>query len=1126
VLILLINKSLFGLLLFIGCLFPLQADWDVNTANGGGAESSASPATGEAPQDEDQSESSDSESDEDPAADDEFDPQVFSPIQFRSIGPALMSGRIADIAVDPTNPHIWYVAAGSGGVWKTTNSGTTWNPIFDNYGAYSIGCVTIDPNNPNNIWVGTGEDVAGRHVGYGDGVYFSNDGGQSFKNVGLKESEHIAKIVVQPGNSQVVYAACQGPLWTPGGQRGLYKSTDGGTSWQQVLALGEYTGVTDVVMHPSDPKVLYAATYEKHRTVWALLACGEESGIHKSTDGGNTWTELKNGIPSGPKGKIGLAISPQNPQVVYAGIELPQRQGGFFRSANGGVTFQKMSDYVGGGTGPHYYQEIWTDPHQAESVYHADVRLGRTDDGGATFESVSDRAKHVDNHAIAFHPSDPHFLLVGCDGGVYVSYDRCESYRFVSNLPLTQFYKVAVDYDYPFYHIIGGTQDNNTQYGPTATNRRQGIANRDWRIVIGGDGHDCAIDPEDPNIIYGESQQGFIRRYDRRTGQTVDIRPQPPQGDKNLRFNWDSPIELSFHDHKRLYFASNKLHRSDDRGNSWTTISPDLTRQQNRLTLPILGGYWSIDDGWDLDAMSQYNTITSIGESPLDEDLIYVGTDDGLIQVTEDGGETWREIDLISGLPEFAFVNDIKACRHDADTVFACFDNHKYGDYQPYVMKSTDRGKSWSMITEGVPDRHLCWRVIQDHEVPDLLFLATEFGVYATRNGGEKWFKFSNGLPVISVRDLEIQRRENDLVAATFGRSFYVLDDYSPLREATPEIFEKPFHLFAIKTAKLFPMADYLGGRRGSQGNGFFVADNPQFGAVLTYFNRDEYKTAEQKRKEKEKEAKQEGRQVPIPTVEDLVVEQSEQEPELVFSIRNADGDVVQRIQRPLSKGMHRISWDLRNQFGAYVLPGTYQVTVEKLHQGLLEELQEPVEFEVELVVEPTLPIADRADMNEYFRDVNELQRKISAAGTRLSEAEELLNKIQTAIERDDEPHYQLMQEAREHELKLNELSRKFNGQSNLEERVGLDGSPSLRQRIRNAGSAIRSFAEPTQTQRDSFAIAQKVFAELQPELSEFIDRELQEFVQRVQDAGIYGVPGSPVPDPGSLDPPMPAGDR
>lgn len=1044
-----------------------------------------------------------------------FDSGKLSALKFRSIGPALMSGRIADIAVDPVKPATWYVAAGSGNLWKTTNAGTTWTPIFDRYGSYSIGCVTIDPNNRNTIWVGTGENVAGRHVGFGDGVYVSHDAGRSFKNVGLPQSEHISKIVVHPRNPDVVYVASQGPAWSPGGERGLFKTTDGGKTWTNVLSKGPYTGVTDVVMHPANPNVLYAATYHKHRTVWALLGGGPESGIHKSTDGGQTWTELKSGLPGGDKGKIGLAISPQKHNVVYAGIELPGRTGGFYRSEDDGVTWTKMSDYVGGGTGPHYYQEIWCDPHRFDSIYHANVQLGRSDDGGRNFEYVGNSNKHVDNHAVAFHPTDPDFVIVGCDGGVYYTFDRCATWMYVDNLPLTQFYKVAVDYDYPFYHIVGGTQDNNTQYGPTSTNRRQGIANRDWRVVIGGDGHDCAIDPKDPDIIYGESQQGYLRRYDRKTGETVDIRPQPARGEEDLRFNWDSPIEISFHDNKRLYFGSRKLFRSDDRGDSWKAISPDLSRDQNRFELPMMGRVWSVDAAWDLYAMSEYNNITSIGESPLDENLIYVGTDDGLIQVTEDGGQNWRKIDLIDGVPKMAFVNDIKADHFDKDTVYVCLDNHKYGDYKPYVIRSTDRGQSWQLITEGIPDRHLVWRIIQDHEKPGLMFLGTEFGVYATINGGVNWFKFSSGLPVIPVRDLEIQRRENDLVAATFGRSFYVLDDYSALRELTPTTFkDKAFHLFAIPDAKQLPRADFLGGEKGSQGDSFFVASNPPYGAAFTYYNREGFKSLKAKRKEAEAKAREAGKDVPVPTAEQLEKEENEVAPELVFTIRDQSNQLVRTLTSSFSSGMNRINWDLRNEIFAYVAPGTYSVQVEKVHLGEGEILAEPTSFQVVACIDPAIPYEDRQQVNAFYEEVYLLQQKVRGANNALEEANERLDDYERAIQRDPKPHRELVRQLAQLRERSREINKLVASGSPQDERVGNRLKPSIGTRLSNARSSMFSLAGPTQTHRESLKIAQEMYAELYPELKKFVETEVKQFGDQVRAAGLGWISGQPIPEP------------
>jgi len=594
----------------------------------------------------------------------------FAGLKFRSIGPALMSGRIADIAIHPTDPSTWYVAVGSGGVWKTTNSGTTWKAIFDKQDSYSIGCVVLDPSNPEIVLVGTGENVGGRHVGFGDGIYKSSDGGSSWKNMGLEESQHISEIVVDPSDSNTVYAAAQGPLWSPGGERGLLKTTDGGRTWNNLLSDGEWTGVTDVVMDPRDPKVLYAATWQHHRTVAALIDGGPESGIHKTTDGGAGWTKLTKGLPEGNVGKIGLTISPQNPDVIYAVIELDNREGGTWRTADRGASWEKRSDAVTGGTGPHYYQEIEASPHAFDRIYLIDVRMQVSDDGGATFRRVKNKSKHVDNHALAFRPDDPDWLLAGTDGGLYESFDLAESWRFVANLPVTQFYKLAVDDSEPFYNVYGGTQDNNTQGGPTRTDNVNGISNADWFITLFADGHQPAVEPGNPNIVYSEWQQGNLVRTDRTTGGVVYIQPQPEPGDPSERFNWDAPILISPHSPTRLFFASQRVWRSDDRGDSWTPISADLTKNQDRILLPVMGRQWSSTAPWDLFAMSNYNTITSLAESPLQEGLLWAGTDDGLLQVSADGGDNWTAIPVgdLPGVPATAFVNDIKADLYERST--------------------------------------------------------------------------------------------------------------------------------------------------------------------------------------------------------------------------------------------------------------------------------------------------------------------------------------------------------------------------------------------------------------------------------------------------------------------------
>jgi photosystem II stability/assembly factor-like uncharacterized protein len=605
---------------------------------------------------------------------------TFSGLELRSIGPALKSGRIADIAIHPENNNIWYVAVGSGGVWKTLNSGTTWKPIFDGQKVYSIGCVSIDPNNPHTVWVGTGENVGGRHVGIGDGIYKSDDDGASWENMGLKKSQHISKILIHPENSDIIWVAAQGPLWNKGDERGLYKSADGGKTWKKTLGDDEWIGVTDIVMDPRKPDVLYAATWQRHRNVAAYMGGGPGSGIHKSTDGGETWEKLKKGLPSSNMGKIGLAISPQKPDIIYAAIELDRRTGGVYKSINRGASWQKQSSAVSGATGPHYYQELVASPHEFDKIFLLDVRIQMSEDGGKTFERINERSKHSDNHSIAFRDDDPEYMLVGTDGGIYETFDGSGTWRYISNLPVTQFYKVAVNDAKPFYHIFGGTQDNGSLSGPSQTDRREGITNADWSLVLGGDGHQPATEPGNPDIVYCESQQGYLARVDLTTGESVRIRPQPAEGEKLDRFNWDSPILVSPHSPTRIYFASQRVWRSDNRGDSWTAISGDLSRSQQRLTLPIMDQTWSWDATWDVDAMSQYNTITSLAESPLKEGLIYAGTDDGLIQVTEDGGANWRKIEVgkLPAVPETAFVNDIKADLYDENTVYIALDNHKF----------------------------------------------------------------------------------------------------------------------------------------------------------------------------------------------------------------------------------------------------------------------------------------------------------------------------------------------------------------------------------------------------------------------------------------------------------------
>ena len=756
---------------------------------------------------------------------------LYSGLKFRSVGPAFMSGRIADIAINPDNENEWYAAVGSGGVWKTVNAGTTWQPLTDNQSFYSTGSITIDPNNTNTIWLGTGENVGGRHVGVGKGVFLSLDGGKTWKNKGLNKSEHISKIIVNKKNSNNVFVASQGPLWSSGGDRGLYKSIDGGESWSLVLSVNKWTGVTDVVVDPRDENIMYAATWQRHRNVAAYMGGGPGTKLFKSTDGGDSWRQLKTGLPTGKLGKIGLAISEINPDVLYAAIELERRKGAVYRTSNGGESWKKMSDTVSGATGPHYYQELVASPHHFDKIYLMDVRVQVSDDGGKTFYRMNEGNKHSDNHSMTFKKNDPNYLLVGTDGGIYESFDDTKSWKYVNNLPLTQFYKLAVDDSYPFYNIYGGTQDNNTQGGPSRTFRSNGIANSDWFVLLGGDGHQPATEPGNPNIVYAQSQQGNLHRVDRTTGEAVFIKPYSGLNEDFERFNWDSPILVSSHNPKRLYFGSQRVWKSDDRGDSWTPISKDLTKNQERLELPIMGKQQSWDSAWDVYAMSTYNTITSLSESILDQNILYAGTDDGLIHSTKDGGSSWTSItvDKLPGVPDSSFVNDIKADLHNDQVAYVALDNHKFGDYSPYLYKTSNGGKSWKPIINGLPEDTFVWRIVQDHIDPNLLFLASEYGLYFSNNQGEKWIKFSTGLPTISVRDLVIQKRENDLVLATFGRGFYVLDDFSSLRKLNTSNSNEVI-LFDVKEALQY---NPIRSGTSSQGSSYYTSKNPPYGAIF-----------------------------------------------------------------------------------------------------------------------------------------------------------------------------------------------------------------------------------------------------------------------------------------------------
>ncbi|MGD8305367.1 MAG: glycosyl hydrolase [Ignavibacteria bacterium] len=1046
---------------------------------------------------------------------------TFDGLKFRSLGPAVTSGRVTDFAVNPDNIHEFYVAVASGNVWKTTNSGTTWEPVFDNYGSYSIGCVTIDPNNPHVVYVGTGENNSQRSVSWGDGIYRSEDGGKSFKNIGLKKSEHIAKIMIDPRDSKIIYVAAQGPLWGPGGQRGLYKSSDYGVTWDSVLYISENTGVTDVVMDPRDPDVLYAASYQRRRHVWVLLNGGPEGAIHKTTDGGKNWTKLTSGLPSGDLGRIGLAISPVNPDYVFAIIEAHGDKGGFFRTTNRGAAWEKTNPYKT--TSAQYYNEIFCDPKDVNKIYSIDTRSKVSTDGGFTFKNIGNEARHVDDHALWINPENTDHFLIGGDGGIYETFDGAKTWLFKNNLPITQFYRVSVDNSEPFYWVYGGTQDNNSMGVPSQTINNEGIVNADWVLTLGGDGYESVIDPVDPNIVYAQYQYGGLVRYDKKSGEFISIKPQEGLNEKPLRWNWDSPLILSPHKLTRLYFAANILFKSEDRGNSWEAVSPDLTRQIDRNKLKVMGKVWSVDAVAKNASTSFYGNIVSLRESPLVEGLIYVGTDDGLIQVTEDGGKSWRKIEKFPGIPEMTYVSCLFVSLHDANTVYAAFDNHKKSDYKSYILKSNDRGKSWQSISGDLKEPNVVYSIQQDHVNPELLFAGTEYGVYFTINGGKKWIQLKGNLPTIAVRDMDVQRRENDLVLGTFGRGFYVLDNYSPLRDIDNNTLETQDNiLFPVKNALMFVK------RRGTfsgVGSSYFKADNPPFGATFTYYIKEAPQSLKEIRQKKEKELIKEDKPVYYPSWDELRAEDTEEKTFLLFTISDENGNVVRKLKTGVKAGINRITWDLRyshtnpikkvtdkNESGTPVMPGKYFVTMSMSKNGVLTEIAGPQKFEAKVLNNSTLPAKDRAELVAFQKKFWEFNRAVEGV---LNAARDLNGKMDiliTAIKQTPEAPNSLMNDALRIKRESQEILRKLFSDETIKKRNEPRPLTVYDRLDEIAWGMWNTTSSPTQTQRKSFQDASNAFEQLLTQTKKIMEVDLKNLETDMEK---YGAPWTPGRVPG-----------
>ncbi len=985
-------------------------------------------------------------------------PENYSSLSFRGIGPAVTSGRIIDLVVNPKNKYQWYIAAAAGGVWKTNNAGITFEPIFQTQNVYSIGCLAIDPNNTNVIWVGSGENNNQRAVGYGDGIYKSEDGGKSFKNVGLPKSEHIGKIAIDPSNSDIVYVAAYGPLWNAGGDRGIYKTTDGGKTWNRVLNVSDNTGFNEVHIDPNHTNIIYATAHQRRRHEWTYISGGPESAIYKSTDAGATWNKLSGGLPTTEMGRIALAISPVNTDIVYAIIEATEGKG-FYKSTDRGASWNKQSDWA---TAGNYYQEIFADPKNADKVYSMDTWLQVTNDGGKSFKGLGEKNKHVDNHVIYVDPDNTNHMLVGCDGGLYETFDNAVSWDFKANLPITQFYRVAVDNSKPFYNVYGGTQDNNTLGGPSRTKSATGIINADWYVTTGGDGFQSQVDPNEPNIVYSESQYGGLVRFDKQSGEQVDIKPQEKPGEPAYRWNWDAPLNISNHDNKRIYFAANKLFRSDDRGFTWKVISPDLTRQIDRNKLPVMGKVWSMDAVAKNQSTSIYGNITAMSESPKNEKIIYCGTDDGLIQTTTDGGTTWTKSSEFPGAPAISvggatlgmLVPNIFASKHDENVVYAVLNNHRNGDFKPYLVKSSDKGKSWTNITGNLPEKGSAYCINEDHKNKDLLFCGTEFGFYFSNDGGKNWIEITAGLPTAcNVKDIVIQKRENDVVIATFNTGFYILDNYSLLRDIKKEDLDKKATIFPIKDGLVFIESTPYGHKGKSfQGASLFTAPNPPIGATITYYLKDSYKTLKDKRKEAEKDKIKANKDVFYPSKDTMRLEEQEEAVYTLLVITDAQGNEVRKLKEGATKGMNKVTWDGRMEVtgpvsfytpnpdnpyedadqGPVCIPGKYFVQLVKVENGKAEPLSDKVGFNIVTLDNSTLPVADKIQQAEFNKILGEFRRVLKGSSDYVGQMSEHLKYLKAGLQKGPSNSLSLLSELNDIEKQIQNINLALNGDGSV----------------------------------------------------------------------------------------------
>ncbi len=1065
-----------------------------------------------------------------------IDARLLAGLEARSIGPAGMSGRVAAIDAVESDPDVVYVGAATGGVWKSINGGLTWEAVFDDQSVASVGAVAIFQPSPDIVWVGTGEGNPRNSASVGDGIYRSLDAGRTWVRVGLEETERIHRIVLHPTDPDVAWVAALGRAWGENEQRGVFKTTDGGKSWRRVLYVDPRTGAADLVADPTNPQKLFAAMWDFRRWPWFFRSGGPGSGLHVTHDGGESWSKLtpEDGLPEADLGRIGVAISRSDPKTVYALIEAEKNR--LYVSHDGGKSWSVAGESRFAGNRPFYFGDIRVDPEFPATVYSLWSMISVSRDGGKNFEIlVPFRRVHPDHHALWINPRDGRQIIAGNDGGVAISRDRGETWSFVTNLPLAQYYHVAVDMDTP-YNVYGGMQDNGSWRGPSSVWENGGIRNHHWEEVGFGDGFDTLPDPRDSLSGYAMSQEGYLVRWNLRTGERKDVRPPAPDGTR-LRFNWNAGIALDPFDPDVVYYGSQFVHRSTDRGESWETISDDLTtndpdRQKQRES----GGLTP-----DVTGAENYTTIVAIAPSPVERGVIWVGTDDGRIQLTRDGGRSWTSVEAgLKGVPAGSWIPHVEPSKFRAETAFVVLDDHRRSNWKPYVYRTDDFGRSWrSLVGAGIEG--YCLVVEQDPVDENLLFLGTEFGLHVSTDGGRTWFEFDHGLPTASVMDLVVHPREHDLVIATHGRAAYVIDDIRPLRGLSEDLLDRPLHLFAIPDAQQYRVKQTGASRFPGQGE--FRGTNRPYGALLSYSLDIEGLPHPDRKAERERKAASR-RDGPGPAASGGkgpaaaggagpsagggkdggdAAKDGKDEPEVAIEISTPDGDVLRHLAVPAKLGVNRVAWDLRRDAfeeppregprwsepeGPQVAPGEYRVNVTYGEHSATGT--------VRVLADPRLPIRpeDRRAKWEAELRAGELQERVAEAVHRIEEVRTDAGVVVAKARRvgrdegypDDEkrlrePYRSLVEAGKALEKPLEELERKLWAPPRTKGIVPDDDALAKIQYV--AQSLRSSWDAPTEAQLDYLSEAERTLAEALAAFDAVFSAEVAEFRSQARRAGL-----------------------